>query len=235
MTSGVYRISCAASEKVYIGSAAKIAVRWRAHLGMLRRGEHHSIHLQRSWAKHGESAFRFDVIEECAPENLTTLEQKWIDHYGRPRLYNMRLKAESQLGYRHREETKAKMRGRIISEETRAKMRETMRKRVADPEVRARMAAILAPHTERGRALALQAVKEHGPYNVGRKLTPEHRAALSRGHAGKPRPWRRGLKHSEETRRKLSIARRKRITSDATRAKMSATHKIIWAARRAAA
>jgi len=224
--SGIYRIS-GPSEKVYIGSARKVAQRWWVHRTLLRSRKHHSIHLQRSWDKHGEAAFVFEVVEQCSPEQLAVREQFWLDHYGRSRLYNMRMKAESQRGYRHREETKAKMRGRVISEETRQKMREAQKKRIWLPR-----GPLAEEHKQK-----LRAARRGQPaaWNKGRKLSAEHRAKLSAAHVGKPRPWSRGVKHSEETRRKLSEAWKTRPPfTDATREKMRASAKIGWLKRKGA-
>jgi group I intron endonuclease len=80
MPSIVYRIVHIESGKTYIGSSALGTKRWKSHRHMLRTGRHHSPHLQHSWAKHGEAAFRFEVIETVESEAaLLAREQHWID------------------------------------------------------------------------------------------------------------------------------------------------------------
>lgn len=104
----IYRISCAASGKLYIGSARHPRMRWNAHLFRLRRGDHHSIHLQRAFSRHGESAFKFEIVEHVDDDNfLTAREQFWIwRHLGY--LYNRSPVAGSPLGVRHSAATRAK-------------------------------------------------------------------------------------------------------------------------------
>lgn len=49
------------------------------HRFELKRGKHHSSHMQRSWDKYGESSFDFSVLEECAKGQLFEREQHYID------------------------------------------------------------------------------------------------------------------------------------------------------------
>ena len=61
---GIYRIRCIVNDKVYIGSAKSFERRWGSHLYELRKGTHINPHLQRSFTKHGEENFRFEIVEE---------------------------------------------------------------------------------------------------------------------------------------------------------------------------
>jgi group I intron endonuclease len=114
MTSGVYQIKNLVNGKVYIGSSATIKKRWREHKKLLRRRKHHNRYLQHAWNKYGEANFVFEILEECLPEKLILLEQKWMDllhscdqQFG----YNINPTAGSCLGVKHSEETKNKLRG----------------------------------------------------------------------------------------------------------------------------
>ena len=72
---GVYIIENINTNKCYIGSTiVSFSGRFRDHLGELRRNSHHSKKLQRSFNKHGESAFKFKVIEFCEPELARSLK-----------------------------------------------------------------------------------------------------------------------------------------------------------------
>lgn len=111
-TSGIYCILNHKNNKLYIGSSINLKNRWYDHKKTLKKNKHHSSKLQNSWNKHGGEYFHFYVIEYCDVGNLITKEQKWldmtlcyIDTYG----YNVLSKAYSQLGYKHTEETKQKM------------------------------------------------------------------------------------------------------------------------------
>lgn len=102
--SGIYCIRNIRNNKRYVGSAVNIAARYRTHKYDLRRGKHHSPHLQNSWVKHGPDAFEFVVLEECAVDELIQREQCWMDSLSPE--YNVLPNAGSNLGYRWSEEQK---------------------------------------------------------------------------------------------------------------------------------
>lgn len=77
--SGIYQIRNLVNGKRYIGSTAKIGLRWKAHVSLLRRGVHRSVHLQSSWNKHGEESFEFSILEFCCVEQLLVREQYLLD------------------------------------------------------------------------------------------------------------------------------------------------------------
>lgn len=77
---GVYEIFNLTNGKRYVGSAAKSFVgRWRSHRNLLRKGKHHSRHLQGAWDKCGEAAFEFRILEVTPPDEAVAREQFWID------------------------------------------------------------------------------------------------------------------------------------------------------------
>jgi group I intron endonuclease len=87
---GIYQIRNKVSGLIYIGQSSKINSRWIGHRHLLRtqsdrlnRGEEPSKrcnrHLLYSWAKYGEDAFEFTVLENCALSDLTAREKFWID------------------------------------------------------------------------------------------------------------------------------------------------------------
>lgn len=125
--SGVYLIRNTSSGKVYVGSAKRFNFRWNTHRSFLRKGAHHSPHLQAAWNKYGETSFVFERLLVCSPENAVMYEQAMIDGYkaaDRRFGYNARPTAESMLGYKHTPATRAKMvaavTGRKASPETKA-------------------------------------------------------------------------------------------------------------------
>jgi group I intron endonuclease len=80
--SGVYRILCVPTGKVYIGSSKNIYSRFKGHRRELRRGTHHSSKLQRAWNKYGEISFDFNLLEKVDNINsLRDIEQLYIDKY----------------------------------------------------------------------------------------------------------------------------------------------------------
>lgn len=78
----VYQIRNILNDKVYIGSTKIFKKRIMSHYALLQNNSHHSIKLQRSWNKYGESSFSFSIIEEnIETDNLINKEQFYIDHY----------------------------------------------------------------------------------------------------------------------------------------------------------
>jgi len=190
--SAIYSISLD-DGRCYVGSAVDYKCRWRVHLHSLRKGNHHSMKLQRAWNKYGEGRFKFSVIEECEVTALIDREQFWIDCL-KP-FFNIAKIAGSSLGVRHTEETKKKLSkiasvaqlGRKHSDEERAKRSAALKGRKPSPQC---IAATIA------------ACK-------GRKLTPEHKAKICAA----------SRMMSDETRRKISAAGIGRIQSEETKAK----------------
>jgi group I intron endonuclease len=140
---GVYTITHD-SGKLYVGSSVDVRRRWQAHRRDLRRTSHPNRHLQAAWSKHGESAFTFAVVEECAPELLIEREQWWIDTLRpfRGRGFNLSPSAYSLRGFTFSPEQRAKvsaaLTGKPKSPEHRANI---WASRQVTDEMRAQMAA----------------------------------------------------------------------------------------------
>ena len=87
---GIYKILNTVNNKVYIGSSMSIFDRWKEHIRSLRKGNHHSRHLQNAWNLYGEKSFLFCIIENCDKDELLDREQFYIDAYN---------SADSRYGY----------------------------------------------------------------------------------------------------------------------------------------
>lgn len=81
-SSGVYRIRCTSTGKIYVGSSVDLRNRWASHRGQLRRGAHGNRRLQLAWNKYGEAEFDFSVLEFAQPTDLLRAEQAWLDRTG---------------------------------------------------------------------------------------------------------------------------------------------------------
>ncbi len=103
---GVYKITCKANGKFYIGSAVKFRKRWGLHKVNLRKGTHHSKYMQNCWNKYGHDSLEFEVLLVCKPENALMYEQAYLNYY-RP-AFNTQMVAGSNLGLKFSEETKQK-------------------------------------------------------------------------------------------------------------------------------
>lgn len=117
MKSGIYIIRNQVNGKIYLGSASRIRSRWSTHKHQLRKNKHHSVLLQRAWNKYGLDAFVFEVLENTNVENLTEREQYYLDTmtpYVPSIGYNICRVANTMLGFKHSEETKAKLRTMFV-------------------------------------------------------------------------------------------------------------------------
>ena len=206
---GTYHIK-GPTGKRYIGSAVDIAQRWRTHRCLLRRGDHHAPYLQNAWNKYGEEAFEFLVLEEHLVDRILEAEQILLDKYKtwNPKNgYNTLKIAGSTLGYKHTEETKAKIsesiKGIERSEETKEKFRQRMLGYNPSEETREKLRQA----------------------NLGKKKSEESKKKLSnslkKAYAeGRKMPWNLGKSASEESKRKASKALKGKPKSEEHKAKL---------------
>jgi group I intron endonuclease len=165
---GVYRIRNVVSGRAYVGSAVNVDRRWAMHRHLLNSGKHHSLLLQRSWQKHGASAFAFEFLEEVASAgDLIAREQHWIDecHSADPKTgFNISPIAGSRLGTKHGPEAIAKMR---------AKSSKGKKRPPFAPEHRAAISASRMGH----------------PCGKGVPKSAEHKQAQRIAMSGRTMPW----------------------------------------------
>jgi hypothetical protein len=135
--SGIYIIVNTINKKCYIGSAVSIKQRFTQHRRLLRQNRHFNIHLQASWNKYGEQAFKFELLERGPVNELVKAEQYWIDflEVTNPKKgYNKRAIASTNLGIKASEETRKKLSlahiGYKRSPEAQAKISAAQRKAV---------------------------------------------------------------------------------------------------------
>lgn len=219
---GIYKITCTATGKIYIGSAKNLRMRWGQHWAGLTVNTHENAHLQNAWNKHGSIAFVFEVLELVMfPEYLVEREQHYIDSlrpYIRSIGFNMTRAAGSTLGRvcdpQTRQKIGAKARLRSPSAETREKLRKAMQGRQFTPEHRKKIA-----ESNHRRTLSQETRQKISAAKKGRKLSDEHRQKISE--AGKGRrnspeaiervaAQNRGRKQSDEARQHMSEAQRNR-------------------------
>ena len=75
---GIYKITNQINNKVYVGQSSCIERRWAEHLYY---SENEQTLLQRAFKKYGITNFKFEVLEECEPQNLNEREIYWINFY----------------------------------------------------------------------------------------------------------------------------------------------------------
>ena len=127
---GIYIIK-GPNDGIYVGSAVKFQKRWTFHRSLLRRGIHHSPHLQHAWDKYGETCLTFEIVEIVTDmDQLYAIEQRWLDTIfatvPRSRIYNVTRSADGATGRKPTAETLAKLsalrKGVRKSNETRQRM-----------------------------------------------------------------------------------------------------------------
>jgi group I intron endonuclease len=143
MESGIYKIENIIEGKIYVGSAKNIKKRKKEHFNALKNNMHKNKHLQNAWNKYAENNFIFKIIENVEPNLLIIREQYYIDQYksyDRNIGYNIAPKAGNTSGIIPSEETKEKIRKKLIgrkssrvnyvvSEETRKNMSNSAKKK----------------------------------------------------------------------------------------------------------
>lgn len=169
--SGIYEILNTVNGKRYIGHARKFSKRWKEHVGRLTKGKHHSRHLQAAWDKYGEAAFKFRIILTCAPtKEMLLFYEQQLIDKAQPE-YNIARIAGSTLGTKRTPEFCA-----AISERMRGH------------------------HYGKGYKRTPEQCENISKSQTGKVLSPEHKAAISKGG--------RGIKKSPETRERMSRAQK---------------------------
>jgi hypothetical protein len=100
----------------YIGSSVSLSVRMYTYYS-LRSLAKSNRPIDRALLKYGFSKFSLYILEYCTSENVIEREQYYLDKI-QPE-YNIVEKAGSTLGYKHTEDSLAKMRNFLLSDEVR--------------------------------------------------------------------------------------------------------------------
>lgn len=81
MKSGIYKIMCLPTGKVYIGQSKDVKNRFKYHLYDLKRKRHGNPYFMKAFEKWGKDAFNFDVLEYCDEKDLNERELHYINLY----------------------------------------------------------------------------------------------------------------------------------------------------------
>lgn len=220
--SGIYKITNTVNGKCYIGSAVNFHSRKSGHRRSLIKGTHHSAYLQSAWNKYGEQAFVFELVELVhEKDGLIAAEQRWMD--ADLPAYNICRAAGSPLGVKHTQETRSKIsasnKGRVKSAEAKANMKAACVGRRLPP--RSEAGKISFSQKMTGRKRSLEAIQKTADAKRGEKWSDESRAKLSAARKGEKRgPF------SDEHKANLSKALTGRQPSEEARANMSASAKL---------
>lgn len=163
---GVYGILNRITGKWYVGSSIELSKRMGRHLWELRTGRHHSQKLQRSFDKHGETAFEFKVLLTCVEADVHLFEQRAINVL-KSASHGYNVAAEPKGGF---------MRGRKWPEGTKAARVEAMKGFTHTEASRQRIKDALAARTDEEKALQAQRSSEA---RRGQKKTPQAAANIA--------------------------------------------------------
>lgn len=168
--SGIYKIICKPTGKIYIGSSVNIQHRWSVHRATLRGDYHHNNYLQHAWNKYGEDSFGFEVIELCDREQLPIREQYHLDT-NKPYVPD---------GFNISFDTISPMRGQSLTPEHRAKISASEKGRIFTPEHCAKLSEV-----QIGKKLSVEHRSKLSAAHKGKILSPEHRAKVAAAGIGR--------------------------------------------------
>lgn len=192
MSVTVYKITCLATSRCYIGITVKpAALRFRQHKGDCLRGKTPGSRLHRAMRKYGLDSFSVDQIDVCSSwAEACEMEQAFValfDTYANG--YNATKGGEGTLGLRPTAETLTKLsavrKGKPKSAEWKAKIGDANRGRVFPPvtdEARANMSA----------------------FQKGRPKSEEHKAKIRAAVAAS---WASGRTRKSKTNKSEEVAR----------------------------
>lgn len=220
--SGIYAVIHRASGMIYVGSSVNVGVRFNAHCGAARRGSGNRFH--RALRELGETAFDFELLEECDKSKLLERERFYIVLMDATHVDNLNVKDSPFALYgvipdaATRERQRAAKLGKRLTPEHCLKLRTAPRKkkRNLSDEHKARLSE---SHKTSPKCLAIIAAMHKA--QVGLKHSAEY--------IEKRIAPLRGRNRDAATVAKIAAANKGKIMSPEARANMSAG----WAARRA--
>jgi group I intron endonuclease len=193
---GIYKIqSIVKPDRIYVGSATNIEKRWGVHLCRLRTNTHHSKKLQNHYNKYGESDLQFSILLGCDKEDLIKTEQYFIDSHNP--WFNVNITAGSRLGVLHTEKSKKQM--SITRKET-YKTHPPRKGFHHSEEQKKRISEGHKGQKAWNKGLSKETDKRILAYSITRK--EKHYSYISN---------RKGKKHSEESKQKMSESRKGRV------------------------
>jgi group I intron endonuclease len=184
MSSAIYAIVNNVTRDMYVGSAVVVNRRWSAHRRDLVKQCHYNTRLQRAYDKYGADAFDWEIVQFVDKKtDLIAREQFWMNFF--TPVYNGRPIANSPLGTKH-------------SDETRAKMSAAAKKKVFTEEHRQNISK-----AKKGICTISEDQKKRlSVLNTGKVFSAESRAKISLTSTGRY--------HTDEAKQKISVANKAR-------------------------
>lgn len=191
----VYKITHIDSGRVYVGKTSRPTLRWSEHIRASSKPDKRGYgYLQRSIAKYGKDAFRYEIIDATMTEvGAYRAEQVWIEHLNCKAPAGFNLNGGGLGSFQATAETKAKQSAAALGKRKSPETIERMRAAKRTPEA---IAKVRATHT--GKHLSQETIDRLR----ASKRTP---SAIA-----KVREARLGSVLSEETKRKIADRARQR-------------------------
>lgn len=213
----IYKITCIPNGKVYIGQTNNKKRRLGEHKSELRGNRHHCQYMQNAFNKYGEDNFSFEIIEECKMEDADDRERHWIKLYksnDKKHGFNSESGGHKNktLSDEHKMKISAKVKGdknpmygvsrtgkeapfygKHLSKEAKLILSKKAKERYATHSVYIN---------------SEEAILKRSISNTGKKRSEKFRermSAIASERTGDKNPF-YGKSHSEETKRKISIA-----------------------------
>lgn len=106
----IYAIKNLVNNKVYVGSSKSPQKRKYRHFYDMKKGTHHSPHLQKSYDKHGKDKFSFYILEECSEETRKAREIFFIEQFkSNEREFGYNIYEPNEDDFKCSEDTKKKI------------------------------------------------------------------------------------------------------------------------------
>lgn len=110
--SGIYAFINTVNRNRYIGSGVNLYRRFLDHL----KGRSSNLRLQKAFKRHGINKFDFVVyaFAKYSVPLITDMETLFMSYFPKDKLYNFKYDAASMYGYKHTDESIAKMKKRFL-------------------------------------------------------------------------------------------------------------------------
>jgi len=179
---GIYKITCTANGKVYIGQSTNVSRRLTSHKYNLKNNKHTNTPLQNSFNKYGLKAFTWEPIEYCKKEVLTEREYYWMNKLSSmvPTGFNCRPAEQSQP---MSSETRERLKGKKLTEEQKAHLSKLFKGKKMPPEHGAKISA-----AQKGKKRSKEFCKKNSELQKGKQFTNEHLEKLRQAHAKRRKP-----------------------------------------------
>jgi predicted GIY-YIG superfamily endonuclease len=208
---GIYSITNLANGKRYIGQSVDLELRLRKHRERLVSNRHGNKHLQGAYNQYGKDAFVFEIIAECAVDQLDSLECGYIEHFNTmDKRYGYNQQTGGHNNHKASDELRERLskahKGLFPSLETRLKQAAARLGKKRSPEVRRRMS-----ESRKGIVFSEEHRKNLANARKGKPLGPhseETKRKIAQSLMGHPPTQKTGWKHTPEAKKKMSDARK---------------------------